>query len=254
MDRFRGQSVVVTGSSSGIGLAVATAFAREGADVVINSRDADRAAEVAGALRAQGLSAAPVPADVSDPAQAEALVAAAEARHGRVDVLVNNAGTGSVVPALDLTPEDWQRVVDLNLGGTFFTAQAAARRMIPRGKGVIVNIGSLFSHSGMPLRAAYAASKHGVVGITRTLAVEWAPHGVRVVGVDPGFVRTRVVAASQRAGGFTDADVEHRAPLGRFATAEEVADVVLFAASDGARYMTGTHIAVDGGWLAYGGW
>jgi 3-oxoacyl-[acyl-carrier protein] reductase len=254
MERFRDQVVVVTGSSTGIGLAVAAAFGREGATVVVNSRDQGRAEAAARELRAQGAVATGVGADVSDPVQAEALMAAVVARHDRIDVLVNNAGTGSVVPALQLTPEDWRRVVDLNLGGTFFCAQAAARRMIPRGRGVIVNIGSLFAHSGMPLRAAYAASKHGVVGLTRTLAVEWAPHGLRVLGVDPGFVRTRVMEASQRAGGFTDADVVRRTPLHRFASPEEIAAVVLFAASDDARYMTGVHLRADGGWLAYGGW
>ncbi len=191
---------------------------------------------------------------MSDPPQAEALIDAADRMYGRIDVLVNNAGTGSVVPALEMTPEVWRRVVDLNLGGTFWCAQAAAARMIPRGRGVIVNIGSLFSHSAIPLRAAYAASKHAVVGVTRTLAVEWAPHGIRVVGVDPGYVRTRVMAGSQAAGGFTDADIERRTPLGRFATPEEVADVVLFVASPQARFMTGVHVPVDGGWLAYGGW
>jgi 3-oxoacyl-[acyl-carrier protein] reductase len=126
--------------------------------------------------------------------------------------------------------------------------------MLPAGRGVIVNMGSVFAATGMPRRAAYAASKHAVVGLTKALAVEWAPRGIRVVAIDPAYIRTALDDADQRAGGYTDADIERRTPMGRYAEPTEIARAVAFLASDAASFITGSEIAVDGGWLAYGGW
>jgi len=171
-----------------------------------------------------------------------------------VDVLVNNAGVGAIAPSEELPLDVWSRTLAVNLTGTFLCAQAAARHMLPAGGGVIVNIGSVFAATGMPMRAAYAASKHGVIGLTKVLASEWARRGIRVVAVDPAFIRTALDDADQRAGGYTPEDIARRTPMGRYAEPAEVARVVAFLASDAASFITGSEIPVDGGWLAYGGW
>jgi 3-oxoacyl-[acyl-carrier protein] reductase len=148
----------------------------------------------------------------------------------------------------------WSRTLAVNLTGTFLCAQAAARHMLDAGRGVVINIASVFAATGMPMRAAYAASKHGVVGLTKVLASEWATRGVRVVAVDPAYVRTALDDADREAGGYTADDIARRTPMGRYAEPEEVARVVAFLASDDASFITGSEIPVDGGWLAYGGW
>ena len=161
---------------------------------------------------------------------------------------------GAVAPSEELSLEVWSQTLAVNLTGTFLCAQAAARHMLPAGRGVIVNVGSVFAATGMPMRAAYAASKHGVVGLTKVLGTEWATRGIRVVAVDPAYVRTALDDADQRAGGYTAEDIERRTPMGRYAEPAEIARVVAFLASDDASFITGSEVAVDGGWLAYGDW
>ena len=253
--RLPGKVAVVTGSSGGIGRAIAYEFGREGASVVINSRDAERAGAAAAAMERDGLQATAFAADIRDPVQARALASTAVERFGRLDVWVNNAGINVIKPALELEPHEWTQVIDTNLSGCLYGAQAAARHMVPQKSGVIIQIGSIIGEVGLPRRVPYTAAKHGLIGLTKVLGAEWAKDNVRVVCLDPGYIRAGLGVKSQtRGGAFTAADIERRTPMGRFGEAVEVARVAVFLASDDASYITGSHITVDGGWVAYGGW
>jgi NAD(P)-dependent dehydrogenase (short-subunit alcohol dehydrogenase family) len=217
---------------------------------VITSRSEERAAAAAEGLAGVVGMEAELTADGGP----DALVARVLERFGRLDVLVNNAGAGQLGESETLSREVWQRIIDVDLSATFFCAQAAARPMLAAGHGVIVNISSLLGHMGLARRAAYSAAKHGVEGLTKTLAAEWARRGVRVMSVAPGYVATELLAGTMEAGGFTFEDVAGRTPLGRLAEPSEVARVVAFLVSDDAAYLTGSSILVDGGWIADGGW
>jgi NAD(P)-dependent dehydrogenase (short-subunit alcohol dehydrogenase family) len=252
--RLRDRVAVVTGSSMGIGEAIAWAYAREGARIVVHSRSAERADRVARALEQEGHEAVTVTGDVRERSTAERLVDAARGRWGRLDVLVNNAGTSMIGPSETLPEDGWRLTIDTNLTGAFLCAQAAARVMIPQRRGVILNVSSILGEVGLPKRAAYCASKHGLVGLTKVLGTEWARHGLRVVCIDPAYIKTPMDERDQGTGDYTSADIERRTPAGRFGLAEEVARVALFLASDDASYVTGSCVTVDGGWVAYGGW
>ena len=252
--KLRGRVAVITGSSMGIGEAVAGAFLREGARVVVNSRERKRADDAAARLARGGGETLAVAADVSTRAGVDHLIRAAMDRWGTLDVMVNNAGTSMIVPSVELPDESWRAVIDLNLTGAFMGAQAAARVMISKGSGSIINIGSVLGQVGLPKRAAYCASKHGLIGLTKALGVEWGRRGVRVNCLNPGYIKTPMDVHDQAVGDYTDADIERRTPPGRFGTVEDCANVAVWLASDDAAYVTGTAIDVDGGWVAYGGW
>jgi 3-oxoacyl-[acyl-carrier protein] reductase len=245
---------IVTGSSSGIGRAVAADLAGRGMSVVVTSRSAERAQATAAAIEEQGGTALGLAAELTDTDAPAALVARTLEAFGRLDALVNNAGAGQVADSATLALADWQRIIDLDLSAPFRCAQAAAGPMLAAGRGVIVNVSSLTGHLGLPRRAAYGAAKHGLEGLTKTLAVEWARRGVRVVSVAPAYVATELLAGTSKAGGFTLEEVAQRTPLGRLAEPEEVARVVAFLVSDDASYVTGSSVLVDGGWVADGGW
>src|SRR5256884_6178453 len=215
--RLLGKVAVVTGSSGGIGRAIAYEFAREGASVVINSRDAERAGAAAAAMERDGLQATAFAADIRDPVQARALASTAVERFGRLDAWVNNAGINVIKPALELEPDEWARVIDTNLSGCFYGAQAAARYMVPQKSGVIIQIGSIIGEVGLPRRVPYTAAKHGLIGVTKVVGAEGAKDNVGVVCLDPGYIRAGLGVKSQtRGGAFTAADIERRTSMGRF--------------------------------------
>lgn len=248
-----GRVAIVTGSSSGIGEAIAHQLAAAGAAVVVNSRRSERAEPIARAIEAGGGRAVAVAADVCDSTRVAELVRAAIEQLGGLDILVNNAGAGFVAPSEELAEADWRRVIEVDLTAPFLCAQAAARHMLNAGGGVIVNIASALGHTAMPGRAAYTSAKHGLIGLTKVLGTEWASRGVRCIAVSPGYVATELVKENMRRGGFDQRDIERRTPLGRLATPEEIARVVAFVVSDAASYMTAGHVLVDGGWVGYGG-
>ena len=251
-ERLSGETAIVTGSSQGIGKGIAEQFAAEGANVVVNSRSADRAEEVAAAIESEGGTAIGVAADVSDEGEMEALVETTVEEFGRLDVMVNNAGITTLGPAEEFDVEEWRRIVDVNLVGTFIGCQVAGRQMIDQdGDGAILNVSSLMASRGLQLRSPYCASKAGVSNLTRTLAVEWAEHDVSVNALAPGYIWTEITDQTQGSGGYTDDDIRDRTPLGRFGSVEEMAECALFLVGRN-NFVTGEVLHADGGWKAYG--
>ena len=246
---FAGKTVIVTGGSAGIGRAIAWAFAAAGACVVLAGRDLAAAEEAAGAIgRENGGRTLAVRADVSRPEDCRALVEAARAHFGAPDVLVNNAAYFALTPLLDASPADAARFLDTNLGGPLFCSQAFARLAIAeRRTAVIVNVGSIAGARPAPGCGLYAASKAALVSLTQTMALEWAPQGVRVVAVAPGHVATAGVEADFEAGRLDRAAMLARIPARRIADCADIADAVLFLSSGRARHIVGTTLTIDGG-------
>lgn len=245
LDRFRldDRVAVVTGASSGLGVAFAEALAEAGADVALGARRADRLEDTRRLVEAAGRRALAVRTDVADPADCQALVDATVAELGRLDILVNNAGVDVMAPALGQPPQDFTRVIDINLNGCAWMAQAAARVMQPGSS--IINVSSVLAFkSARAPQAAYSAAKAGLMGLTRDLAQQWTGRrGIRVNALAPGFVATELVA--EFAEGI--AATVRQIPSGRLGEPEELAAAVVFLAGDGSSYMTGQSLVVDGG-------
>lgn len=246
LDKFRldDRVAIVTGASSGLGVAFAQALAEAGADVVLAARRADRLEQTAELVRAAGRRALSVETDIAEPEQAQRMVDAAVEHFGKVDILINNAGIGTAVPATKETPEQFRRVIDINLNGSYWAAQAVGRVMQPGS--AIVNISSVLglTTAGLP-QAAYAASKAGVIGLTRDLAQQWgARKGIRVNAIAPGFFETEMTDEYQP--GYLDS-MKPRIVLGRTGDPAEIAATAVWLTSAAAGYVTGQTIAVDGG-------
>lgn len=253
--KLQGKVCIVTGSSKGIGLAVAEEFAKEGATVVLNSRSEERISAAANSLKEKGYDKVDYFAgDVSVKENAAKMVQTVVEKYGRLDVLVNNAGVNRIAPSTDLAEEDFRAVMDTNVCGVLFCAQEAGKVMLKQKSGSIINLASIFGQECVSCRVAYSTSKAAVIGMTKVLGVEWAKDNVRVNCVAPGYIATDMGIGDQSDGGYTDEDIFRRTPLGRYGQTDEVAKVIRFLASDDASYVTGTCYNVDGGWTAYGGW
>jgi 3-oxoacyl-[acyl-carrier protein] reductase len=243
---------VITGAGQGIGYGIAETLAAEGAHVVIGELVAERGQAAAGRLRSRDRSAQAIPLDVTKPAACQALVDQVVAEHGKIDILVNNAGLFILHKSEEMPEADWRLQIDVMLNGVFFMTQAAARAMIPRRAGSVVSIASIGGMGGWPMRSAYNAAKAGVITLTEVLATEWAQYNIRLNCVSPGVTRTEMLDYVVQTGAVTLERYSRRTPLGRVAEVKEIADAVLFLASDRARYITGTNLRVDGGWVPWG--
>jgi NAD(P)-dependent dehydrogenase (short-subunit alcohol dehydrogenase family) len=243
----------ITGAAQGIGSRVAEVFADRGYRLALNDlRPPDRTVR---SIQSRGVEAIGYAGDIADESVVAGFVRAVHDAWGRTDVLVNNAGISSITPAETISASEYRRVLDVNLVAPFLLAKAFGAKMLAAGHGCIINVASVAGLVGIADRAAYNASKHGLIGLTRTLAAEWGGRGIRVNAVCPGWVKTEMDAADQAGGSYTDADIIHRVPMGRFATPDDIASAIAFLADDKeSGFINGHALAVDGGWTTDGSW
>jgi len=247
---LRNKIAVITGAGSGIGEATALLFAKSGATVLLADMDADGSDRVLGMIEKTGGKGLVVKTDVSNPDQAEHLVAVAISAFGRLDIAVNNAGIGGPSALVGEYPiEGWDKVIAINLSGVFYGMRYQIPAMLKNGGGSIVNMASILGKVGFPMASAYASAKHGVIGLTETAACEYATQGIRVNAVGPGFIRTPLLDKNLSTEQLTGIAAMH--PMQRLGTAQEVAELVLWLASDKASFVTGAYYNVDGGYLAH---
>src|SRR5271163_3931278 len=244
---------IVTGAAQGIGRRTAEVLAAAGYGLLL--MDMQPCTATAVAVRALGAEVEEVLGDVSDEAVTGWGVKAVRSRWGRVDVLVNNAGISFIAPAETVDAKKFMRVLEVNLLAPFLLAKGFGAMMLEQRSGSIVNVASIAGLVGVSDRSAYNASKHGLIGLTRTLAAEWGGRGVRVNAVCPGWVKTEMDVADQAGGGYDDADIEGVNPMGRFATPEDIARAILFLAEpEQSGFINGQALPIDGGWTTDGSW
>jgi NAD(P)-dependent dehydrogenase (short-subunit alcohol dehydrogenase family) len=244
---------VVTGAAQGIGRRTAELLAEQGYKLaVIDLRQPE---ELVTAIEKNGGEIFAYAGNIADESVVAAFAEAVFQRYSRADVLVNNAGISLISPAEQTTAADYRRVLEVNLVAPFLLSKAFGEKMLEAGSGSIVNVASIAGLAGVADRAAYNASKHGLIGLTRTLAAEWGGRGVRVNAVCPGWVKTEMDAADQAGGSYTDADITARVPMGRFATPEDIAQAIAFLADHRqSGFINGQALAIDGGWTADASW
>ncbi|HMT06494.1 MAG TPA: 2-dehydro-3-deoxy-D-gluconate 5-dehydrogenase KduD [Pyrinomonadaceae bacterium] len=245
---LEGKVALVTGSAKGIGRAIAVGMAAAGADVVCHCRKAGDAAETIAEIEAIGRRAVEVTGDMSNAETPAAVVADAAAAFGKLDILINNAGTIRRAPAAEFSAQDWQDVIDINLTSVFRLAQEAGKLMLAQGSGKIVNIASLLSFQGGITVPAYTAAKSAVAGLTKALANEWASKGVNVNAIAPGYIATDNTTAL-RADETRNRQILERIPAGRWGEASDIAGAAVFLSSDASNYIHGHIMVVDGGWM-----
>lgn len=248
-----GQTAIITGGGTGIGLAIAIKFGELGANVVIASRSQKHLDEALKELESKGISAIAVATDIRDPEQVENLMVKAEERFGSIDILINNAAGNFTCLAENLSVNGWNTVINIVLNGTFYCSRAAGQRMIKQKRGKILNVVATYAWTGGPGTIHSACAKAGVITMTQTLAVEWAPYNIRVNAIAPGATETSGAGKQLWAIPEVKAEIEKSIPLRRFANTEEIANIAAFLISDMADYITGETLVVDGGsWLNKG--
>ena len=244
---------IITGAGQGIGKAIAERFAHEGANVVIAELVAERGEAVANGLRSEGLRAQAIQLDITQGASCTNLARRVAEEHGHIDLLVNSPGVFVPGKSEEVSEEDWRLQIDVLLTGVFLMTQAVAREsMIPRSSGSVVHLASITGMGGWPMRSAYTAAKAGLIVLNEMLATEWAQYNIRLNCVSPGVTRTDMMTEAVREGVSSLEQYDRRTPIGRIAEVDEIADVVLFLASDRASYITGQNLRADGGWVAWG--
>lgn len=243
---------LVTGAGRGIGRSIALGLADSGCDIILIDLTEEQLKEVSSGIESLDRKALPLKADVRNWDDVQKAVERAVADMGRIDILINNAGTGIKMPALDLTKENWDQIIATNLTGVFACAQVVGRQMVKQGGGKIINITSIAASVGLTDSAAYCASKGGVFQLTKTLAVEWAPYNINVNAIGPGFIETPLVQPLLDKRPNIYEQIIQRTPLRRLGKPDEIVGAAVFLVSEAASYITGQTIYVDGGWLAYG--
>ena len=252
MGELNGRITVVTGGGRGIGFGIAQRLCRAGAVVTIAEIDPDVGMDSVQRLKKAGLTATFHETDIREPESVDTLVEAVAAPHGRIDILITNAGIAEVGPTENFPLEHWYKQVDVMYNGVFLCMRAVGRVMLEQGKGVILNMCSIGGMGGWPMRASYNSAKAAVISLTENIGTEWARRGVRVVGVAPGVTRTAMLQQFFDEGIASLEKYNSRAPMGRVGEVEEIAAVVQFLVSDRASYITATTVTVDGGWVAWG--